>query len=288
MPSIETLTRDVENLFNGHTPDQERLERFASELAGVVANRIRESGNGRSSHLRLSNIGKPARQVFYDIKGYGPGTKFVPETLSAADKLKFLYGDIIESLFLYLAEEAGHDVSDRQKRVEVDGIVGHLDAKIDNVLVDVKSASKFSFTKFTDGSLLQGNDPFGYVAQLSGYGKAEGKTEGCFWAIEKERAKQALVKVPLVDPSPKIAELKDALLRSDPPPRCYEPIPVGKSGNQGLPVGCVFCSHKRNCWADANRGRGLRVFQYSTGPTYLTSVFETPKVEEITDTHWER
>ena len=286
MKSIETLPQDVENLFNGHTPDPEKLERFARALSVVVANRLRESGNGRQQYLRLSNIGKPARQVYYDIQGYGQGAKYTSEQLAPADKLKFLYGDIIEELFLYLAEEAGHVVSDRQKRVEVDGVVGHLDCKIDDVLVDVKSASKFAFTKFTDGSLVQGNDPFGYVQQLSGYGKAEGKTEGRIWAIEKERAKQALVSVPLVDPSPKIAELRDALDKPNPPARCYEPVPIGKSGNKGLPVGCVYCNHKRHCWSDANKGRGIRVFQYSTGPTYLVEVFDTPRVDEITDTHW--
>jgi hypothetical protein len=285
MASIETLTQDVENLFNGHAPDKEKLDRFAAELSRVVANRLRTSGDGRSNYLRLSNVGKPARQVFYDIKGYGPRAKFSAEKLSPADKLKFLYGDIIESLFLYLAEEAGHDVSDQQKRVEIDGIVGHLDAKIDGVVVDVKSASKFSFGKFADGDLLRGNDPFGYVAQISSYAKAE-DADAAIWAIEKERAYQTLLRVPVQDPSPKIAELKDVLERSDPPARCYEPVLAGKSGNESLPVGCVFCSHKRHCWADTNHGRGLRVFKYSTGPTYLTKVFETPRVDEITDSHW--
>jgi hypothetical protein len=285
MASIKTLTQDVENLFYGHTPDKDKLQRFATELSGIVANRLRTSGDGRSNYLRLSNIGKPARQVFYDIKGYGPGAKYAPEKLSAADKLKFLYGDIIESLFLYLAEEAGHDVSDQQKRVEVDGIVGHLDAKIDGVVVDVKSASKFSFTKFANGDVVNGDDPFGYTLQVNGYAEAE-KTDGYIWAIEKERAYQALVKVPKINPSSKIAELKDVLERSDPPARCYEPVPQGKSGNESLPTGCVFCSHKRYCWSDANHGRGLRVFKYSTGPTYLTKVFETPRVEEITYSHW--
>lgn len=285
MKSIETLTQDVENLFNGHIPDPEKLKRFGEAVANTVANRVRTSGDGRQGYLRLSNIGKPARQVFYDIQGYGPGAKYTPEKLAASDKLKFLYGDLIEELFLYLAEEAGHDVSDRQKRVEVDGVVGHLDAKIDGTVVDVKSASKFSFGKFADGSLLHGDDPFGYVSQISGYAKAEA-APAAIWAIEKERAKQALLHVPVQDPSPKIAELRDALTRTTPPARCYEPVAVGKSGNKGLPVGCVFCSHKRECWSDANRGRGLRVFSYSTGPTYLVEVFETPKVDEITTTFW--
>jgi len=286
MKSIETLTQDVENLFNGHDPDPDKLAAFAHQLAGVVGNRLRASGERRSNYLRLSNIGKPARQVYYDIQGYGPNSRGTPETLDASDKLKFLYGDIIEELFLYLAEEAGHSVTDRQKEVTVDGIKGHTDGRIDGVLVDVKSASKFSFAKFNDGSFLQGDDPFGYVLQLSGYGKDEGDAKGYLWVIEKERAKQALVEVPLVDPSPKIGELKDALSRDVPPARCYEAVPVGKSGNKGLPVGCIFCSHKRHCWSDANRGRGLRVFSYSNGPTYLTEVFETPRVDEITNTHW--
>lgn len=282
MKSIETLTKDVENLFHGHDPDPEKLQRFGQALAATVANRLRASGDGRQQYLRLSNIGKPARQVYYDIQGYGPGAKYTPEKLSAADKLKFLYGDIIEELFLYLAEEAGHAVSDRQKRVEVDGVVGHLDAKIDGTVVDIKSASKFSFGKFADGSLVHGDDPFGYVLQISSYATAEA-APAAIWAIEKERAYQTVLPIPVRDPSPKIAELRDALDRPTPPPRCYEPVPIGKSGNKGLPVGCVFCSHKRECWADANRGRGLRVFQYSTGPTYLVEVYKTPEVEEITE-----
>lgn len=285
MPSIETLTQDVENLFNGHIPDPEKLKRFGEAVANTVANRLRASGDGRQQYLRLSNIGKPARQVYYDIQGYGPGAKHAPEKLAPADKLKFLYGDLIEELFLYLAEESGHVVSDRQKRVEVDGVVGHLDAKVDGVVVDVKSASKFSFGKFANGDLLNGDDPFGYVLQVSSYATAE-NADAAIWAIEKERATQALVPVPVANPIPKIKELRDALDKPTPPARCYESVPVGKSGNKGLPVGCVFCSHKRQCWSDANRGRGLRVFLYSTGPTYLTEVFETPRVEEITDTFW--
>lgn len=285
MKTIETLIEDVENLFNGHTPDQEKLQRFAVSLSNAVANRLRESGNGRQSYLRLSNIGKPARQVFYDIQGYGPGAKFAPEQLAARDKLKFLYGDLIEELFLYLAEEAGHDVSDRQKRVEVDGVVGHLDAKIDSVVVDIKSASKFSFGKFADGGLLKGDDPFGYIPQISGYATAE-NAPAAIWAIEKERATQAIVHVPVVDPTPKIRELRAALEKSEPPEKCYEPVPHGKSGNKTLPTGCAYCSHKRQCWSDANKGQGLRVFNYSSGPVFLVEVFEQPRVDEITKTFW--
>ena len=65
------------------------------------------------------------------------------------------------------------------------------------------------------------------------------------------------------------------------PDRCYAPVPDGESGNYKLPIGCVYCSHKRECWQDANYGKGLRAFQYSRGLSYLTTVAKEPKVEEV-------
>ena len=67
------------------------------------------------------------------------------------------------------------------------------------------------------------------------------------------------------------------------PDLCYDPVPDGKSGNSKLPVGCVFCSHKRECWADANAGRGIRVFKYAQGKRYLVQVSKEPDVPEVMD-----
>ena len=51
-------------------------------------------------------------------------------------------------------------------------------------VVDVKSASGFSFKKFQHGT-LRDSDPFGYMYQLAGYEKAEGTDNGGFLAINK-------------------------------------------------------------------------------------------------------
>ena len=99
--------------------------------------------------LRMSILGKPARQLWYDK--YSPKET---KEYDASNNLKFLYGHIIEHLLLYLAELSGHKVEDRQKKVKVDDVKGHMDAKVDGEICDVKSASPFSFKKFKNGEIL--------------------------------------------------------------------------------------------------------------------------------------
>ena len=65
------------------------------------------------------------------------------------------------------------------------------------------------------------------------------------------------------------------------PPKCYPDEPDGKSGNRKLAIGCVFCGYRDHCWSDANGGKGLRKFKYSTGIRYLTQVHKTPDVQEV-------
>ena len=65
------------------------------------------------------------------------------------------------------------------------------------------------------------------------------------------------------------------------PDRCYDPIPDGKSGNLKLPIGCVYCDYKRDCWSDANQGKGIRAFEYAKGKRYLVQVGKEPDVQEI-------
>ena len=122
--------------------------------------------------LRMSNIGRPQRQLWFDMKrdSYGGGVS--PPTM-----IKFLYGHILERVVLFLTELAGHEVTDEQKEIKVSGILGHMDCKIDDEVVDIKSASNFSFRKFKN-STIENDDPFGYVEQVSGYVQAEGKDKG--------------------------------------------------------------------------------------------------------------
>ena len=84
----------------------------------------------------------------------------------------------------------------------------------------------------------------------------------------------------MIDAKERIKYLKGALESKRVPDRCYSDIPEGISGNRKLAIGCVFCSHKRECWSDANQGKGLRAFKYEKGPTYFTNIAKEPRVEE--------
>lgn len=226
----------------------------------------------------MSNIGKGARQLWYE-KRFSGDQKFEAHTL-----IKFIFGDIAEQLLLFLAELGGHNVSHQQAEVVLDGIKGHIDADIDGVTVDVKSASTHSFKKFADGSLSE-NDPFGYIEQISGYAKAR-DTDGAFLAIDKQNGHVAYLpftkeELGVFDVEGRIKYIKDAIEQDEPPERCYPDEKFGESGNRKLGVNCSYCSHNARCWSDSNDGLGLRTFLYSTGPVYLTQVKQEPKVREV-------
>jgi hypothetical protein len=259
----------------------EQAEGFGKTLSDLIAQRLRDrqANKERKFTLRMSNIGKGARQLWYE-KRHGNVEEFAPHTL-----VKFIFGDIIEQLLLFLATVGGHSVSALQAEVVLDGIEGHIDADIDGRTVDVKSASTHAFKKFADGTLAE-NDPFGYVEQLAGYCKAR-DTDGSFLVVDKQNghitelqfSKEGL---DVFDVRGRIAYLKEAVSSDTPPERCYPDEPEGLSGNRKLGVNCSYCGHKNRCWAEANGGLGLRTFLYAKGPVFLTNVEVEPKVKEIT------
>lgn len=246
----------------------EVAQAFGDSLARIVSDRVSETHKPR---LRLSNLGNSCRrQLWYSIN-----SPELAERLSGATRIKFLIGDITESVILFLARLAGHDVTDEQKTVEVHGVQGHIDAKIDGHLTDVKSASPYSFQKFK-GGLNPEQDAFGYLSQLGTYTHAEGDTTGSFLAVDKVLGHLHLDthEFPETDYEPKVTETRAMLASPTPPPRDYTDEPDGKSGNRKLGVKCSYCDFKHTCFP------GLRTYQYSRGPVYLTTVLRPPKVEE--------
>jgi len=151
------------------------------------------------------------------------------------------------------------------------------------VVVDVKSASTFSFKKFQEGTLAE-NDSFGYVDQLQSYLYA-GQTDD--QVTDKNRAGFLVVDKTLghicLDlherknvPYNKIYAHKKAMVASSSlPERGFQPIPEGASGNEKLGVQCSYCDYRNKCYPN------LRTFLYSSGPTYLAKVAREPKVMEI-------
>jgi hypothetical protein len=267
--TIDTLVEDIYSLFTSNEPTKipaNVLQEFAKDVTDAVVSSLTEERKPRNN-LRLSMIGQPARKVWYSVRSTEQ------EELAGSDYIKFLYGDILEALLVFLSKVSGHKVSDQQKQVVLNDVVGHQDAVVDDVLVDFKSASSFSFKKFTEGMVFK-DDPFGYVAQLSAYAQANNAKEAGWVVIDKTTGKIAYCPVhqmEMINATQKIDYLRNAIKDSEPPSRCYDDVPDGKSGNMQLAVGCNYCPYKFDCWSDANNGKGLRAFQYANSVKYLTN-----------------
>lgn len=271
---ITTLISDIEQRLTSAEPfDGPTVEAFAHGLAAKLSNRLSEERGPPS--LRLSNLGTHcARKLWYSIN-----KPELAEPLSASTRFKFLFGDVIEELILFLARAAGHTVEDEQKEVSINGVKGHIDANVDGELVDVKSASTFSFNKFKSHG-LQYSDDFGYRDQLGAYRTAEGKDKAHFLAVDKTLGNIVLDTHTKEeydrDYDQLVEERRNLLAQPTPPERGYSDEPDGKSGNRKLGVACSYCGFKRSCWDN------LRSFAYSRGPVHLTQVERVPDVPEIT------
>ncbi len=257
----------------------ERAERFGERLALLVKSRVEEDSSTWQPRLRISNLGtKCDRKLWYSIN---QAKDRWPIEVSA--RVKFLYGDILEQLLLFLAEEAGHTVTGCQDLVEIDGVRGRRDAIIDGVLVDVKSASTQSFKKFQKG-LTYAEDDFGYLDQLFAYLQASqddpllvDKDRAAFLVIGKELGHIALDihNKTDVDYRRIVAVKRDLTNQATPPYRRYTDEPDGESGNRKLSTVCSYCDFRHICWP------GLRVYDYAGKPRYLTVVAKEPRVNEL-------
>ena len=276
---VEDIYKEVSKISDGKTlkVTEKQLDEFAAGMKSAMKHWLTPR-EVKKPYLRMSNIGRPERQLWYDMK-----TDPKKNTVAPSTQIKFLYGHLLEEVVLFLVKLSGHKITDQQKEVSVQGIKGHMDCKIDGEVVDIKSASNFAFRKFKDGT-LPNKDSFGYLAQLAGYEEAEQSTGGGFLAINKESGELSLFKPQSLDKpniKQKIDTLNQQLKKKTPPARCYAPVPNGSYGNMQLPTECKWCPHKFVCHKDANEGKGLRKFKYSTGLTYLTKVVRLPKVEEV-------
>jgi hypothetical protein len=272
IPDIHKLLTDGKEGFS-----EKNIQEFFQALRGDIEEFLSPETRDNKGRLRMSAIGKHDRQLWYEFND----KKKRP--ISAQLKLRFFFGNLVESFILFLVQESGHKVTDRQKEVVIDSIKGHMDAKIDGVVVDVKSASDFGFKKFKEHTLFT-DDPFGYVGQLSGYVQAEGGDTGYFLAYNKSTAELCLLELDaltMIDAKKRIADLKKIMNQSDIPEKCYTDKPDGKSGNRVIDTNCTFCDYRYGCWSDANDGEGLRVFSYSRVPKYFSHIEREPSVEEL-------
>ena len=203
------------------------------------------------------------------------------EIIRPETRIKFLYGDVLESLVLQLAIEAGHDVSHEQKEVEyVNGgsgwrVRGRIDAVVDGVVVDVKSVTKQSERKFHDGLV---DDPFGYLGQLNGYATVLKNDNMGFLTIQKElgHINYFPFKADKEMFGHGFARAVKAIDRDDPVEKVMASVPQSStSKNEKLCATCSYCQFKAQCFPD------VRAFAYSNKVEWLTKVVDVPRVPEI-------
>jgi hypothetical protein len=141
MKTLDTLAKDIDQLFfEGTQVSEENLQLFAKNIADLLRERLLPKPK-EDPKLRMSKLGTPDRKLWYEH--HHP-----LDREQGKHALKFVYGDIVEQLIIFLAKECGHSVEDEQREFEIDGIKGHQDCKLDGVVVDVKSASSLPLESF--------------------------------------------------------------------------------------------------------------------------------------------
>jgi hypothetical protein len=277
--TLDTLIPDIYALFDqalgeeGLKIPKKDLKDLGKRIESVIEHWAEPRGN--STGLRMSNIGYPNRKLWYDVNVGCEQKEF-----KSHEAFKFLFGHVVEELILFFAKLAGHKVENEQKEVDVHGVIGHMDCTIDGHVVDVKTASPYSFKKFVTGRVAT-EDPFGYMAQLAGYEHAYGTDGGGFLVVDKVSGELTLFRPDFIDlPNPidRINTLRKELGHNNPPPFCYPPA-VQDNGNTKIAKDCLWCHHKVRCYSE----EGLRVFRYASGDEFfIGDLPKPPRVDEVT------
>lgn len=279
MKSIDTLVADINasvgNMDEGASAPLSMGKDIMAAYAKQMCKRPPKVRDDKT--LYFSEIGDPCvRRMWYKYH-----TPEVGEVLPANTRIKFLYGDMLESLVLTLTRDAGHTVEKEQESVEYVNadtgwrVRGRIDAVIDGTVVDVKSTTKFGEKKFVDGLV---DDPFGYFGQLNGYATVLKSDQMGFLTIQKELGH--IKYFPLI-PDAEVfahgfARAVKAVDRDEPIDKRIEGVPASAtSPNIKLASACSYCPFKRKCFPD------LRAFAYAGKVEYLIKVVNVPKVPEI-------
>ena len=242
--SINTVVPDVYEVMKSkdYSGDLSTIAMQAGrEVEEAIKNAFEPYEN--KNELRMSSIGRCERAQWYAVKGY------TPEELEGSVYLTFLQGHILESVLVALIKLAGHDVQDQQKKHTVEGINGSQDCTIDGELVDIKTASAWSWdNKFSENGIK--DDAFGYIKQLSGYGKTDNRKEGYFLAFNKNKSTLKLCRQELEeDIDTFIVDLKDKMESDTPPMRLANATTFSKAeAKEKLCMTCAFCGFKEDCY----------------------------------------
>ena len=237
------------------------------------------NGGGRDKfRLRMSSIGRPYCQLWYDKNRPEAAVEKNPSFL-----LQMVIGDIIEAVTNGVMGEAGIKLfpsEDVKLKLGEHKITGSTDPSFEPV-TDTKSASQYSYNyKFTDWQTLADNDSFGYVAQGVGYAKGLGKKFNGWFVVNKSSGEFKFVPYEADDEyNDKVLdkiESKLDRLKTNKFKREFEPVNETfrkkLTGNKVLPMECKFCDYKFDCW------KGF----ITEEPSRVSSAKEKPMVYYLT------
>ena len=221
--------------------------------------------------IRMSGLGKPLCQQQLEKKE----TKGEIEYNTI---IKFLMGDLIESVAIAVMRGAGVNIEKLQEPVKLKvgstELNGTYDVKIDGKVWDVKSASPASFiNKFGQyGSYhkIKDDDPFGYVMQGHLYAEAENVPFGGWIAINKVTGEWAVCEAP----ENQSKDREEVLQKADKNIKCLKSnrkfkklfkvvketyVPKSgkqkgvrmETGNTILHSICGYCQFRHFCWPKA-------------------------------------
>ena len=233
---------------------EEVIDKVASDVKAAMLKQF-SSGPRDEFRLRMSNIGKPKCQLWFEKNDPEGKEPFPPHFL-----MNMILGDIVEAVFKGLLTAADVSFKDNDKVVlklpNGQEIKGEYDMEMDGRIDDVKSASWYSYNnKFDSIEEMQKSDGFGYVSQLVGYSEGAGKDVGGWWVINKNSGEFKYVDASGVDKERVLKDIQDTVdyIDNDEPfERCFQPVPETyrkvPSGNIVLNGGCNFCQFKHKCF----------------------------------------
>ncbi len=253
-PAEIAIHRFLEKVVSGDAAFSETTaKQVAEDVQDALLNQFGSNKNKRSFNLRMSNVGRPSCQLWYD--------KNKPEAAlptSTTFPINMLIGYIVEAVFKGLLTEAGvkYDNTDKVTLdLGDDSVSGSYDIVVNDAVDDIKSASDWSYrNKFNSYESLASGDSFGYIAQLAGYAKAADKKAGGWWVVNKSNGSFKYVPATGLDVDGEVFKIKNTVnkIKENKFEKCFQPIPEkfrGKeTGNRILNTNCKFCSYRFDCW----------------------------------------
>lgn len=250
----------MERLSNGEPVDvpDSVIDEAVEDFRGALLKQLRREPE--AFRLRMSNIGRAPCQLQMEKSGAEPARR------PANHIIRMMIGDAVEVYVTAILKLANANITGGKDNVSFDiagtTIKGESDIDIDGAVFDIKSASSWAFkNKWQEGyDALKKSDDFGYIGQLYGYSKGQGKDMGGWIVADKSSGEVIFVEATPTDAEKKALQrkLEDTVTRveSDAPfERCFEPEDEyfyrKPTGSKRLPMSCSFCDYKAHCWPNA-------------------------------------